>query len=73
MQFEKIIVTLLIFFYYYYFFNMYFLILVTAVMSIANTVKTSLGPEGLDKMLVDELGVGNSLDINLLKAFNIIK
>ncbi|XP_063932178.1 T-complex protein 1 subunit alpha-like [Zophobas morio] len=29
---------------------------ITAVMSIANTVKTSLGPEGLDKMLVDELG-----------------
>jgi T-complex protein 1 subunit alpha len=29
---------------------------VTAAMAIANIVKTSLGPEGLDKMLVDEIG-----------------
>ncbi|KAG8457925.1 hypothetical protein KFE25_011991 [Diacronema lutheri] len=29
---------------------------VTAVVSIANIVKTSLGPVGLDKMLVDEIG-----------------
>ncbi|CAD8077720.1 unnamed protein product [Paramecium primaurelia] len=29
---------------------------VTAVMAIANVVKTSLGPQGLDKMLVDEIG-----------------
>ena len=29
---------------------------VTAVVAIANIVKTSLGPEGLDKMLVDDLG-----------------
>ena len=29
---------------------------VTAAMSIANIVKTSLGPVGLDKMLVDEIG-----------------
>lgn len=30
---------------------------VTAVMSIANIVKSSLGPVGLDKMLVDNIGV----------------
>jgi T-complex protein 1 subunit alpha len=29
---------------------------VTAVSSIANIVKTSLGPSGLDKMLVDDIG-----------------
>jgi len=29
---------------------------VTAAMAIANVVKTSLGPVGLDKMLVDEIG-----------------
>lgn len=29
---------------------------VTAVVAIANAVKTSLGPEGLDKMLVDDIG-----------------
>lgn len=30
---------------------------VTAVMSIANIVKSSLGPVGLDKMMVDNIGV----------------
>ena len=29
---------------------------VTACMSVANIVKTSLGPLGLDKMLVDDIG-----------------
>ena len=29
---------------------------VTAVSTIANVVKTSLGPKGLDKMLVDDIG-----------------
>lgn len=29
---------------------------VTACMSIANLVKSSLGPQGLDKMLVNEIG-----------------
>ena len=29
---------------------------VTAALSVANVVKTSLGPIGLDKMLVDDLG-----------------
>ena len=29
---------------------------VTAVVAIANIVKSSLGPEGLDKMLVDDVG-----------------
>lgn len=28
-----------------------------AAMSVANIVKTSLGPVGLDKMLVDDVGV----------------
>jgi T-complex protein 1 subunit alpha len=28
-----------------------------AAMSVANIVKTSLGPVGLDKMLVDDIGV----------------
>lgn len=28
----------------------------TAVQAIANIVKSSLGPQGLDKMLVDEIG-----------------
>ena len=30
---------------------------VTAVTAIANIVKSSLGPVGLDKMLVDDIGV----------------
>ena len=29
---------------------------VTAVMAVANIVKSSLGPVGLDKMIVDEVG-----------------
>ena len=29
----------------------------TAVLAIANIVKSSLGPVGLDKMLVDDIGV----------------
>lgn len=32
-------------------------IIVTAALSIANIVKSSLGPLGLDKMLVDNIGV----------------
>jgi len=31
--------------------------IVTAVLAIANIVKSSLGPVGLDKMLVDDIGV----------------
>jgi hypothetical protein len=34
-----------------------FLISVLATQSIANVVKSSLGPVGLDKMLVDDIGV----------------
>ena len=30
--------------------------LVTAVQAVANIVKSSLGPQGLDKMLVDDIG-----------------
>jgi len=33
------------------------LILVMAAVAIANVVKSSLGPVGLDKMLVDDVGV----------------
>jgi len=32
---------------------------VKAAVAIANIVKTSLGPHGLDKMLVDDIGVSN--------------
>lgn len=32
-----------------------------AAASIANIVKSSLGPVGLDKMLVDDIGVSNTL------------
>ena len=41
------------------FFNVLFFIVnpVMAAMSVANIVKTSLGPVGLDKMLVDDVGV----------------
>lgn len=34
------------------------LFLVLAVMAVANILKSSLGPVGLDKMLVDDIGVG---------------
>ena len=30
-----------------------------AALSVANIVKTSLGPVGLDKMLVDDVGVSS--------------
>ena len=36
---------------------------VMAACSIANIVKTSLGPVGLDKMLVDDVGVSQSANI----------
>jgi T-complex protein 1 subunit alpha len=32
---------------------------VMAAISIANVVKTSLGPVGLDKMMVDDVGVSS--------------
>ena len=35
-----------------------FFCVVMAVSAIANIVKSSLGPVGLDKMLVDDVGVG---------------
>jgi chaperonin GroEL (HSP60 family) len=34
----------------------YFIYLVRAAMSVANIVRSSLGPQGLDKMIVDEVG-----------------
>jgi hypothetical protein len=39
---------------------------VMAAVSIANTVKTSLGPVGLDKMLVDDVGVSDYSAVNKL-------
>lgn len=39
-----------------------------AAASIANIVKSSLGPVGLDKMLVDDIGVG----VALLNKINLI-
>jgi hypothetical protein len=42
--------------YFLFFSNFFIFFLVTAVMAVANIVKSSLGPQGLDKMLVDDLG-----------------
>lgn len=36
--------------------------LVLAALSIANIVKSSLGPVGLDKMMVDDIGVSFSIE-----------
>lgn len=33
-----------------------FITLVRAAMSVANIVRSSLGPQGLDKMIVDDIG-----------------
>lgn len=41
------------------FFLISFIYSVTAASAIANIVKSSLGPVGLDKMLVDDIGVSN--------------
>lgn len=38
----------------------YFISIVMAAASIANIVKSSLGPVGLDKMLVDDIGVSSA-------------
>lgn len=35
---------------------------VLATQAIANVVKSSLGPVGLDKMLVDDIGVSSTVD-----------
>ena len=43
---------------------MHFVFSVMAAASIANIVKSSLGPVGLDKMLVDDIGV------SLIQAFS---
>ena len=44
--------------------------LVMAASAIANIVKSSLGPLGLDKMLVDDIGVSNSLKILSIGSFS---
>lgn len=40
-----------------------------AAVSIANIVKSSLGPVGLDKMLVDEVGVSYMYCSSVFKFF----
>lgn len=52
------------------FLNTLFIYLVLAASSIANIVKSSLGPVGLDKMLVDDVGV---LQIIFLKNATTVK
>lgn len=42
-------------------FFFFFISAVMAAASIANIVKSSLGPVGLDKMLVDDIGVSTSV------------
>ena len=46
-----------------------------AVVAIANIVKSSLGPQGLDKMLVDDIGdvtiTNDGKQSNLLRCHNI--
>lgn len=42
---------------------------VTAVTAIANIVKSSLGPVGLDKMLVDDIGVSRFVDNYLVLKY----
>lgn len=37
--------------------HMLIIVQVTATQSIANVVKSSFGPSGLDKMMVDDIGV----------------
>ena len=46
------------------------LTLVLATQSIANVVKSSLGPVGLDKMLVDDIGVSKLSQIVLIKRMS---
>lgn len=41
-----------------------------AAASIANIVKSSLGPVGLDKMLVDDIGVSLALTIFFFIFYN---
>ncbi len=47
-------------------------IIVMAVASIANIVKSSLGPVGLDKMLVDDIGVSLFVQIFFYILMNLM-
>ena len=40
-----------------------------AAMSVANIVKTSLGPVGLDKMLVDDVGVRSRISVTVMLVY----
>ena len=40
-----------------------------AALSVANIVKTSLGPVGLDKMLVDDVGVRKFYNSNYFQSY----
>ncbi len=44
-------------------FCFFFILKVMAAASLANIVKSSLGPLGLDKMLVDDIGVSERLSL----------
>lgn len=46
---------------------------VLAAQAIANVVKSSFGPSGLDKMMVDDIGVRERLQITNLVIANIFK
>ena len=46
-----------------------FVCVVTAAVSVANIVKSSLGPVGLDKMLVDDVGVNLTCPYSLTIIF----
>jgi T-complex protein 1 subunit alpha len=43
-----------------------------AAVAISNVVKSSLGPVGLDKMLVDDVGVSTFHSNGLLYIYNIL-
>lgn len=43
-----------------------------AAASIANIVKSSLGPVGLDKMLVDDIGVCVPLSLNVDRLMKLV-
>jgi len=47
----------MVFYFNNWIFSFFSLFLVMAAVAISNVVKSSLGPVGLDKMLVDDVGV----------------
>lgn len=51
------------------FFHSHHFFSVMAALSVANIVKTSLGPVGLDKMLVDDVGVRKFYNSNYFQSY----